>query len=133
MKKIIFLFICFVPILAFSQVDSSKYALPKKVAKEVVKDIVTGDSAKAILILTEQQLKKTEDIVDLKDGIISTLETKNSNYVQQIEAEKQKTAIFDQQLKLQQKEYKKLKAKNTFNKVFYYLIIGSLGYLYVTK
>ena len=51
---------------AFSQTDTNKEPVkcfPIPIVKQITKDLLSGDSAKAQLKLTEQQLYKTENIV----------------------------------------------------------------------
>ena len=133
MKKFILFLLLGLPFIGFSQIDTTKFPLPKRVAKEVVKDLVSGDSAKAVLKLTEEQLKKTDDMVISKDSVITLLSGKNTNYIEQIREQKEKSDIYQQNYTNLQKDYKKLKAKNTFNKILYYVIIGGLTYLYINK
>ena len=135
MKKIILIFLILVPILAFSQVDSTKtkYTVPKVVAKEVVKDLISGDSAKAILVITNQQLKKTEDLVTERDSSVHLLENKVTDYKTQVKLDSAATKIYVAENKNLAKEVKQLKAKKTFNNILHYVIMGGLVYLYATK
>jgi len=66
---------------AFSQKDTTTSPIPTKsfpipVVKMIVKDLLSGDSAKAVLDLTKQELDKTKEIVGLKDSVISRLNQK---------------------------------------------------------
>lgn len=66
---------------AFSQKDTTTAPIPTKtfpipVVKMIVKDLLSGDSAKAVLDLTKQELDKTKEIVGLKDSVISRLNQK---------------------------------------------------------
>jgi hypothetical protein len=47
--------------------------------KLIVKDLLSGDSAKAELKLTTQQLEDTKKLVSLKDSVINRLEQKDTN------------------------------------------------------
>jgi hypothetical protein len=46
----------------------------------IAKDLLSGDSAKVQLKLTEEQLLETEKKVDLKDSVITTMKLKEVNY-----------------------------------------------------
>jgi hypothetical protein len=52
---------------------------PIPVVKLIVKDLLSGDSAKAELKLTTQQLEDTKKLVSLKDSVINRLEQKDTN------------------------------------------------------
>jgi hypothetical protein len=60
-----------------------------------MKDLLSGDSAKSQLKLTESQLDETEKKVVLKDSVINTLRLKEVNYLTIIDAEKQKFTIVE--------------------------------------
>jgi hypothetical protein len=63
---------------AFSQIDTNKEPVkcfPIPIVKQITKDLLSGDSAKAQLKLTEQQLYKTENIVEMKDSVISIIQS----------------------------------------------------------
>ena len=107
--------------------------LPYSVAKQVAKDLVSGDSAKAILEVTKEQLTLTESKVVLKDSIISNHVQKGIMYEERIKNEQLK---FDTQglfVKDLQKQNKKLKVKLVFTKITLSAVIGGLTYLYFTK
>jgi len=107
--------------------------LPYSVAKAVAKDLVTGDSAKAVLELTKEQLTLTEQKITLKDSIISNHVQKGIMYEERIKNEQAKFDVQGLFVKDLQKQSKKLKAKLVFTKITLGAIIGGLGYLYITK
>jgi hypothetical protein len=130
MKYILIILISLLPVLAKSQ-DTVK--IPTPVAKQVAKDLVSGDSAKAILDITKEQLTLTEQKVVLKDSIISNHVQKGIMYEERIKNEQLK---FDTQglfVKQLQKQNKKLKVKLLFTKITLGGVIGGLTYLYITK
>ena len=102
--------------IAFSQTDTSKVekCFPIPVVKQIMKDLVSGDEAKAQLKLTEQQLLETEKKVSLKDSVITTLRAKEVNYNTIIDSEKQKFEIMDRYSKKLELDLKKEKVKNKF-------------------
>lgn len=121
--------------IAFSQsvTDTSKLAIPYPVAKMIAKDLIKGDSVIATLKLKETELSLVQKKVVAKDSIISIYRLKESNYVQQINGERQKVEGWQQSYGILQKENKNLKVKYRFTKILSYAIIGGLGYLYLTK
>lgn len=113
---------------AFSQtgtdsIPSKSFPLP--VVKMIIKDILSGDSAKAQLKITNEQLQETKKIVSMKDSVISKLELKNSNSELIINSERDKFSIIDEQLKKTEKQLRKERIKT---KIFKSLTtIGTLA------
>jgi hypothetical protein len=129
--KYILIILAFLPIFGYAQQDTIK--IPAPVAKLIVKDLVSGDSAKAELKLCNENITLLEKKVTLKDSIISGHVQKGILYEERIKNEQLK---FDaQQLWVDQlrKDNKKLKAKLVFTKLLGTAVIGGLGYLYLTK
>lgn len=120
---------------AFSQVDtdSTQKCFPIPVVRQIMKDLITGDSAKAQLKLTELQLTETEKKVGLKDSIITTLRTKELNYISQIEFEKQKFEIVDKYSKRLETDLKKEKVKNKYKSTLGTIAIAILTFFLITK
>jgi IS30 family transposase len=83
--------------------------------------------------LSNVHIKELENKTYIQDTIITTLKLKEQNYITLVEQERRKTLIYQDELKLAQKEIKKLKAKRTFGRIIYGVIIGGLTYLYITK
>ena len=99
---------------AFSQkgtdsIPSKSFPLP--VVKMIIKDILSGDSAKEQLKITNEQLQETKKIVSIKDSVINKLELKNSNSELIINSERDKFSIIDEQLKKTEKELRKERIK----------------------
>ena len=117
---------------AFSQkgtdsIPSKSFPLP--VVKMIIKDILSGDSAKAQLKIVNEQLQETKKIVSLKDSVINKLEVKNSNSELIINSERDKFSIIDGQLKKTEKELRKEKIKTKIFKsltTIGTLVIGAL-------
>ena len=107
--------------------------LPYSVAKQVAKDLVSGDSAKAVLELTKEQLTLTEQKVTLKDSIISNHVQKGIAYEERIKNEQLKFDTQGKWVDQLRKQNKKLKVKLLFTKITFGAIIGGLTYLYFTK
>ena len=129
--KYILIILAFLPLFAKAQQDTIK--LPAYVAKQIVKDLVSGDSAKAELKLCSDNVTLLTQKITLKDSIISGHEQKGILYEQRIKNEQLK---FDAQVlwvKDLQKQNKKLKVKLRFLQVTGTAIVGGLTYLYFTK
>lgn len=133
MKKLLFIALLF-PAFAFAQTPvQDTVKIPAPVAKQIVKDLISGDSAKAELKLANEQIVLLNQKVVLKDSIISGHVQKGFMYEERIKNEQLK---FDTQglwVKDLQKQNKKLKAKLIFTKIIGGAIIGGLTYLYIMK
>jgi len=121
--------------IAFSQTDTSKVekCFPIPVVKQIMKDLVSGDEAKAQLKLTEQQLLETEKKVSLKDSVISTLRLKEVNYQTIIDSEKEKFDIMEKYSKKLEFDLKKEKVKNKFKSILGTGVIVALSFFLITK
>ena len=125
----------FVSSIAFSQTDTSNntkcFTIP--VVRQIMKDLLSGDSAKAQLKLTESQLDETEKKVVLKDSVITTLRLKEVNYLTIIDAEKQKFNIVENYSKKLEWDLKKEKAKGKFKSILGTGVIAVLTLFLITK
>lgn len=98
-----------------------------------MKDLISGDSAKAELKLTEAQLVETEKKVVLKDSVITTLRLKEVNYLTIIDAEKQKFKIVEDYSKKLEWDLKKEKVKGKFKSILGTGVIAVLTFFLITK
>lgn len=116
---------------AFSQKDTTTNTktFPIPVVRQIMKDLLSGDSAKAQLQVTEKILFETEKKVVVKDSIISTLREKEANYIQIVNSEKQKFEIVETYSKKLELELKKEKVKNKFKSIVGTATIGVLAFL----
>jgi hypothetical protein len=116
MKKLIVLIgILSVSLTAFSQTDINNQqtkCFPLPIVKKITKDLLSGDSAKVQLKLTEQQLFETETKVIMKDSVITLLRVKETNYQTIIGAQTQKYSILEDHTKKVEWSLKKEKVKN---------------------
>ena len=128
MKKLIVLIsLLTLSLTAFSQTGTSNQptkCFPIPVVKQITKDLLSGDSAKAQLKLTEQQLLETEKKVEMKDSIITLLRVKEVNYNTIINAQDEKYTTLDSHTKKVEMNLKKEKIKNKLT-----LGVGSLAIL----
>ncbi len=102
---------------AFSQTDTNsqpKKCFPIPVVKQITKDLLSGDSAKAQLKLVGLQLVETEKKVEMKDSVISILRIKENNYQTIIGAQNQKYSILENHTKKVELNLKKEKLKSKF-------------------
>ena len=125
----------FLSLTVFSQKDTTTNtkSFPIPVVRMIMKDLLSGDSAKAQLALTEKQLRETENKIILKDSIISNIRMKESNYLLMIDAEKEKYKIVTDYSKQLQKDLKLEKVKNKFNKIVGGALIGVLAFFLITN
>jgi hypothetical protein len=98
-----------------------------------MKDLISGDSAKAELKLTEAQLVQTEKKVVLKDSVITTLRLKEVNYLTMIDAEKEKFRIVEDYSKKLEWNLKKEKVKGKFKSILGTGVIAVLTFFLITK
>lgn len=107
--------------------------LPTPVAKQIIKDLISGDSAKDELKLTQEQLLLTEKQSFIKDNIINDYVKSGLLYEQRLSNEQDKFKVFGLYTKKIEKQNKKLKTKLLFTKIIGGVIVGGLTYLYITK
>ena len=130
--KYILIILAFLPLFGKAQTQDT-IRIPAPIAKQIIKDLVSGDSAKAELKLANEHVTLLESKITLKDSIISGHVQKGIIYEERIKNEQAK---FDAQglwVKDLQKQNKKLKVKLAFLKITGTAIIGGLTYLYFTK
>ena len=125
----------FVSLTVFSQTDTSTNVkcFPIPVVRQIMKDVISGDSTKAQLKLTEEMLSETEKKVVMKDSVIITLRMKETNYLTMIDAEKQKFQIQENYSKKLEWDLKKEKVKNKFKSFLGTGIIAVMGFFLITK
>lgn len=92
-------------------------SFPIPVVKAIAKDLLRGDSAIAVLKLTEEQLKETEKKAAVKDSVISAMKAKETNYMMIVDSERKKYEVSMEYAKDLQKQLKKEKVKNKFTKI----------------
>ena len=121
---------------AFSQTGTNNEPVkcfPIPVVKQITKDLLSGDSAKAQLKLTEQQLSQTEKIVEKKDSVISIMRVKEENYNTIIATQNEKYSILENHTKQLEWDLKKLKVKNKFTSILSGSAILILGTFLIIK
>ena len=121
---------------AFSQ--SATDTLPVKcfpipVVRLIVKDLLSGDSAKAELKLANQHIVVIEDKVKLKDSIIVIMDIKEKNYLKIIDNERQKYGVMENYSKTLQKDLRRERVKNKFTKLVSGAGLAVLGFFLIVK
>jgi hypothetical protein len=121
---------------AFSQ--SATDTIPVKcfpipVVRLIVKDLLSGDSAKAELKLANQHIVVIEDKVKLKDSIIVIMDIKEKNYLKIIDSERQKFGIMENYSKTLEKDLRRERVKNKFTKLVSGAGLAVLGFFLIVK
>ena len=119
MKKLIALIaILTTTLTAFSQTDTNSKepvkSFPISIVKKIIKDLISGDEAKAQLKLSDSLLVITEGKVVLKDNIINTMKIKEVNYVNVIGVQNEKYNVLEGYSKKVERDLKNEKVKGKF-------------------
>lgn len=119
MKKLITLIVILTTTLtAFSQTDTNSKepikSFPISIVKKIIKDLISGDEAKAQLKLSDSLLVITEGKVVLKDNIINTMKIKEVNYVNVIGVQNEKYNVLEGYSKKVARDLKNEKVKGKF-------------------
>jgi hypothetical protein len=105
-----------VSLTAFSQKDTIQktkcFTIP--VVKQIAKDLLSGDSAKALLKLTESQLDSTIRKTYIQDSVIGTYKQKIENYDTIIVYERNKFNTLQSYTNKLEIDLKKEKVKSKF-------------------
>jgi hypothetical protein len=138
MKYLILLITLFFSVTSYAQppkvaVDSSSVCMPVEIARQVAEDLVIGDSAKAMLAITEEELGLTKQKISYKDSLILNGKIKEINLLEQVKNEKFQKEYYMSLYQTSEKNYsilaskfKRYKVKKTFTDV---LFIGATGVL----
>ena len=120
---------------AFSQQDTTikVKCLPVPVFKQIAQDLLKGDSCKAQLQLTSEQLVKTEEKVKLKDDIIRDMSNKEENYIKIIDAQNLKYQTLEGYTKKVERNLKLAKVKSKFKSFIGVGAIAVLTFFSITK
>lgn len=141
MKYVLILICTLFSFTASAQQDTSDaICMPTDVAKQIAQDLITGDSAKAMLALTEEELTITKEKLSFKDSLILTGKLKEINLNDQLRNEKKKgeayNALYEdakKQYATLAKDYKKYKVKKKFTDVLLGVGIIALVTVLVSK
>jgi hypothetical protein len=125
----------FANLIAFSQTDTSTSvkSFPIPIVRLIMKDLLSGDSAKAQLKLVEKEVVELNSKIVLKDSVINTLRLKEDNYMTIINSEKEKYKIVESYSKKLEWDLKKEKTKNKFKSFVGTAVIGVLAFFIIQK
>jgi hypothetical protein len=121
---------------AFSQIDTNNQptkCFPIPLVKKITKDLISGDSAKAQLILVEQQLSETINKSIKQDSIINLLMVKDTNNQIIIGAQDEKYSILENHTKKVELNLKKEKVKTKITSYLSGTILAILIYVIIVK
>lgn len=122
---------------AFSQTDTSSKepvkCFPISTVKKIIKDLKSGDEAKAQLKLSDSLLVVTEGKVVLKDSVINTMKLKELNYVKIIDTQNEKYNVLEGYTKRVEWDLKKEKVKGKFKSILGTGVIAVLTFFLITK
>jgi hypothetical protein len=114
--------------------DTTPILIPAYVAKQIMFDLVSGDSAKEELILAHTLLSIVEKKVTLKDSLINSMNTKNQVYANQILLYKEKEKQYIAYTKTLKSDVKKAKFKNhLFTTVGFVAILAGALFLFTNS
>ena len=139
MRKLILLIGLLISINSKAQ-DSSVVCIPAATAKKIVKDLLTGDSAKAVLVSVEKELFFTKEQVNIQKLALDNSKSLISNLGQQVSSEAQQKSNYITMYQLCESQYKDLSKKYKLAKftsslksaIGIPLVVG-LGILYILK
>ena len=122
---------------AFSQTDTSSKepvkCFPISTVKKIIKDLKSGDEAKAQLKMSDSLLVVTEGKVVLKDSVINTMKIKEVNYVKIIDTQSEKYNVLEGYTKRLEWDLKKEKVKGKFKSILGTGMIAVLTFFLITK
>jgi len=139
MRKLILLIGLLISINSKAQ-DSSVVCIPAATAKKIVKDLLTGDSAKAVLVSVEKELFLTKEQVNIQKLALDNSKSLISNLGQQVSSEAQQKSNYITMYQLCESQYKDLSKKYKLAKFTSGLksaigipLVIVLGILYILK
>ena len=138
MKKIIFLILfVFVSFISEAQikksVDTTQICIPYDVAQKMLLDLNDYDRLKELSKLDKKEIIELNNKIGLLEKTNKTWEVKDSLSGQIILQTEEKVKIYKEENKRLNKEYKRLKTKNTLFNIISGVIIAPLTYLLIIK
>jgi hypothetical protein len=99
----------------------------------IIKDLLSGDSAKEQLKLTTQQLDDTKKLVSLKDSVITKMEEKDVNSKSIIKLGNEKFSTLETHTKKVEKELRIEKIKTKIYKTLSFMGTAVIAALLITN
>lgn len=123
--------------VSFSQnaisIKDSVVIIPSKIARLIIKDLISYDTTKLELKVTQELLLNTENKVTNQSLIIKQYEIKDGQWKQMINNYDTQVLAYKNMTSSLQKDLKKTKTKLFYNRLILVTGISALTYLYVTK
>jgi hypothetical protein len=114
--------------------DTTKIIIPAYIAKQIVLDLMSGDSAKSQLTILYDMYKATEQKTKVQDSMVGAYQVKNQAYAKQILLYKEKEVQYIDYTKNLKKDVKKAKLKNHLATGAGMLaILGGILFLFVSS
>ena len=107
--------------------------LSQPVLVAAAKDLIELDGVKEIIVVKDSIINLTEDKVILRDSVISQFSYKEANYKSTIGIKNNQINDYKIQTNILLLQNKKLKIENKYARIIGTVIIGTLGFLYITK
>lgn len=121
--------------IAFSQTDTdTKFVkcFPEPVLRMMLKDLISGDSAKSMLVIQEEEIRLMEDKISVQDSIINSYRFKEENY-EKIINEYNKFKVLEDYIENLEGDLKQEKKNNRLKTISSIGLIGTLTYFLITK
>lgn len=124
-------------LVSFSQTDTatkdSTVVIPSKVARLIIKDLISYDATKLELKVTQELLLNTENKVANQSLIIKQYEIKDNQYKQMITNYDAQVLAYKNMTNDLQKDLRKAKLKTFYNKFGLTIGLATMTYLYISK
>jgi hypothetical protein len=124
-------------LVSFSQTDTdtkdSTVVIPSKVARLIIKDLISYDATKLELKVTQELLLNIENKVSTQTSIIKQYEIKDNQYKQIITNYDSQVLAYKNMTNDLQNDLRKSKLKGFYNKFGLTLGLAAVTYLYITK
>jgi hypothetical protein len=138
MKKIIFLIsFVFVSFISEAQikkpVDTTQISIPYNIVQKILVDLNDYDKLKELSRLDKKEITELNNKIVLLEKTNKTWVEKDSLSGQIILQTEEKVKIYKEENKRLNKEYKRLKTKNTLFNIISGIIIAPLTYLLIIK
>ncbi|HUS49444.1 MAG TPA: hypothetical protein VMZ91_04730 [Candidatus Paceibacterota bacterium] len=138
MKKIIFLILfVFVSFISEAQikksVDTTQMSIPYNIVQKILVDLNDYDKLKELSRLDKKEITELNNKIVLLEKTNKTWVEKDSLSGQIILQTEEKVKIYKEENKRLNKEYKRLKTKNTLFNIISGIIIAPLTYLLIIK
>jgi hypothetical protein len=113
--------------------DTTKIEIPAYIAKQMILDLMSGDSAKAQLTIVYDMFKATEKKVAMQDSMMKAYQLKVQTYAKQVLLYKEKEQQYINYTKDLKKDVKKAKVKNHLaTGVGMLVVLGGLLFLFIS-